>query len=151
MAACKLRDVFCHATGASIQPRGLSIAMTARSSYKIGIGSQSGSSMQLGLAMRQRSSRCESAQTIRQRRKINSSLTPALSPRRRRIIRRLTETPATGFTGWSSAKQKTYYSFSFSRGRIALLAFTQRHIRVWVTTLFISSSLKCFLKQLLVP
>jgi hypothetical protein len=51
MAACKLRDVFCHATGASIQPRGLSIAMTARSSYKIGIGSQSGSSMELGLAI----------------------------------------------------------------------------------------------------
>ena len=51
MAACKLRDVFCHATGASIQPRGLSIAMTARSSYKIGIGSQSGNSMKLGLAI----------------------------------------------------------------------------------------------------
>ena len=66
MAACKLRDVFCHATGASIHPRGLSMAMAARSSYKIGIGSQSGSSMKLGLAMRYRSSRRESAQTFRQ-------------------------------------------------------------------------------------
>jgi hypothetical protein len=67
MAACKLRDVFCHATGASIQPRGLSMAMTARSSYKIGIGSQCGNSMELGLAMRHRSSRRQSAQTFRQR------------------------------------------------------------------------------------
>jgi len=49
MAACRLRPVFCHETGSSIHPRGLSMAMTDRSSYKIGIGSQSGSSMQSGL------------------------------------------------------------------------------------------------------
>jgi hypothetical protein len=32
MAACKLRAVFCHDTGISIQPRGLSTASTDRSS-----------------------------------------------------------------------------------------------------------------------
>src|ERR1700690_2579173 len=37
---------------ASVHPRSLSTAMTDRSSYKIGIGSHSGSSMQLGLAIR---------------------------------------------------------------------------------------------------
>jgi len=44
--------VRCHVCGTSIQPGGLSTAMTVRSSYKIRIGLQSGSSMELGLAIR---------------------------------------------------------------------------------------------------
>ena len=51
MAACRLCPVFCHETGRSIHPRGLSMAMTDRSSYRIGIGSQSGSSMKLGFIL----------------------------------------------------------------------------------------------------
>src|SRR5438477_3909106 len=35
-AACKFQFVFCHECGTSIQPRGLSIAITERSSYRIG-------------------------------------------------------------------------------------------------------------------
>jgi hypothetical protein len=38
-----------HESGTSIQPRGLSIASTERSSKMMGIGSQPGSSMKLGL------------------------------------------------------------------------------------------------------
>jgi hypothetical protein len=41
-----------HESGTSIQPRGLSIAMTERSSKMMGIGSQPGSSMKLGFAIR---------------------------------------------------------------------------------------------------
>jgi hypothetical protein len=48
MAVWRLRPVFCHETGRSIHPRGLSTAMTDRSSYKIGIGSQSGNPMKFG-------------------------------------------------------------------------------------------------------
>src|SRR6266704_2710078 len=49
-AACKLRWVFCHENGTSIQPRGLSMASTERSSKRIEIGSTPGSSMKFGLA-----------------------------------------------------------------------------------------------------
>src|SRR5476651_2716560 len=52
MAACRLRDVRCHVCGTSIQPGGLSTAMTVRSSCRMRIGLQSGSSMELGLAIR---------------------------------------------------------------------------------------------------
>jgi hypothetical protein len=57
-------QAFCHP--GKHQPHGLSIALTDRSSYKIGIGSHSGSSIEFGLAMRHRSSRREEAQTFRQ-------------------------------------------------------------------------------------
>src|SRR5882762_1372708 len=48
MAACKLRLVFCHECGTSIQPGGLSMAMMDRSSWRIGMSVPSASSMQLG-------------------------------------------------------------------------------------------------------
>ena len=50
MAACRFQFVFCHECGTSIQPRGLSIANTERSSKRIGIGATQGRSMKLGFA-----------------------------------------------------------------------------------------------------
>ena len=50
IAVCKFQFVLRHESGTSIQPRGLSIASTERSSKMMGIGSQPGSSMKLGLA-----------------------------------------------------------------------------------------------------
>ena len=46
-----------------------------------------------------------------------TSLIPAFSPRRRRIVRRLFEKPATGLAGWSTEKTKTCKGYSFSWGR----------------------------------
>lgn len=45
-----------------------------------------------------------------------TALTPALSPRRGRIIRLLTENQAAGFAGRSIAKPETYYGCSLSPG-----------------------------------
>src|ERR1039457_6974546 len=52
IAVCKFQFVLRHESGTSIQPRGLSIAITERSSKMMGIGSQRGSSMKWGLAIR---------------------------------------------------------------------------------------------------
>ena len=49
-AAWRLRLVRCHERGTSIQPAGLSMANTDRSSYRIGIVSPVGSWMQFGFA-----------------------------------------------------------------------------------------------------
>ena len=54
IAVCKFQFVLRHESGTSIQPRGLSIAMTERSSKMMGIASQPGSSMKFGLAITHR-------------------------------------------------------------------------------------------------
>jgi hypothetical protein len=51
IAVCKFQFVLRHESGTSIQPRGLSIASTERSSKMMGIKSQPGSSMKLGFAI----------------------------------------------------------------------------------------------------